>query len=156
MDNGGDVYASSTTNVRLDGGEEWISRDETARRVMEILGPRMNEDDGKFKTHEDFTLEETESIRKELEGCQGAEFKMKEVITSLEFRLMEALTTIETMKADIKALKEGIKVGGSSSLDRERGAKVEAPKPPMFKGARDAQEVEIFYGTWRVTSCLTE
>ncbi|KAL3346514.1 hypothetical protein AABB24_025117 [Solanum stoloniferum] len=69
---------------------------------------------------------------------------MKKGITFLECRLIEALSTIETMKAEMKAFKEGVKVGGSSSLDRDREAKVEAPKPPMFKGIRDAQEVENF------------
>ena len=44
----------------------------------------------------------------------------------------------------MEALKEDREVGGSTSLDREREARVEAPKPPMFKGVRDAQEVENF------------
>uniref|UniRef100_M1DBY7 Uncharacterized protein n=1 Tax=Solanum tuberosum TaxID=4113 RepID=M1DBY7_SOLTU len=71
-------------------GEEWIARVETARQAVEILGRRLNVADGKFKTLEDFTLEETENLRKELEGRQRAEFEMKEAITSLECRLMEA------------------------------------------------------------------
>ena len=103
----------------------------------------MNVTDAKFKSLEDFTLEETKNIIKELEGRQRAEFKMKEVITSLECRLVEALSTIETMKAKIKSLKESAEVGGSS-FDRDRKATVEAPKPPMFKGVRDAQKVENF------------
>ena len=94
---------------------------------MEILGRRLNVVDGKFKTLKDFTLEEIKNIRKELEGRQRAEFEMKKVITSL--RLMEALSMIEIMKAEIKALKEGVEVRVSSSLDRDREAKVEAPKP---------------------------
>ena len=44
----------------------------------------------------------------------------------------------------MEALKEDREVGGSTSLDREREARVEAPRPPMFKGVRDAQEVENF------------
>ena len=44
----------------------------------------------------------------------------------------------------MEALKEDREVGGSQSLDQEREARVEAPKPPMFKGVRDAQEVENF------------
>ena len=35
---------------------------------MEILGWPMNVADDKFKSLEDFTLEETKNIRKELEG----------------------------------------------------------------------------------------
>ncbi|XP_049394675.1 uncharacterized protein LOC125858961 [Solanum stenotomum] len=130
--------------IDVTAGEEWVARVEVARQAVEILGRRLNVADGKFKTLEDFTLEETENIRKELEGRQRAEFEMKEAITSLECRLMEALSTIETMKAEMKALKEGGAAGGSSSLDRDREARVEAPKPPMFKGVRDAQEVENF------------
>ena len=38
------------------------------RHSVEILGRRMNVAYGKFKTLEDFTLEETEHLRKELEG----------------------------------------------------------------------------------------
>ena len=60
----------------------------------------------------------TENIHKELEGHQRAEFEMKEVITSMECRLMEALITIETMNAKIKTLKEGMEFGGSSSVDQ--------------------------------------
>ena len=44
----------------------------------------------------------------------------------------------------MEALKKDREVGGSTSLDREREARVEAPRPPMFKGVRDAQEVENF------------
>ena len=44
----------------------------------------------------------------------------------------------------MEELKEDREVGGSTSLDREREARVEAPRPPMFKGVRDAQEVENF------------
>ena len=124
--------------------EEWVSRVEVARQAVEILGRRMNVVDGKFKTLEDFTLEETENIRKELEGRQRAEFEMKEAITSLECQLMEALNTIETMKAEMSTLREDIEAGGSVPPDRDREARVEAPKPPMFKGIRDAQEVENF------------
>ena len=78
------------------------------------------------------------------EGHQHAEFEMKEAITSSEFRLMEALGTIDTLKAEVRALKEGGEVGGSVAPDWEREARVEAPKPLMFKGIRDAQEVENF------------
>ena len=42
------------------------------------------------------------------------------------------------------ALEEEREVGGSSSDDREREARVEAPKPPVFIGVRDAQGVDNF------------
>ena len=50
---------------------------------MEILGRCTNVAYDKLKTLEDFTLEETKNIRKELEGRQRAELEMKEAITSL-------------------------------------------------------------------------
>ena len=57
---------------------------------------------------------------------------------------MEALGVIESLKAEVEALKEDREVGGSTSLDQEREARVEAPRPPIFKGVREAQEVENF------------
>ena len=74
----------------------------------------MNMAHDKFKTLEDFTLDETENIHKELEGRQRAEFNMKKAITSLEYRLMDAFSTIETLKGEVKTLKEGVEVGGSA------------------------------------------
>ena len=65
---------------------------------------------------------------------------MKNAITFLECRLIEVLSTIETMKTEMKALKEG----RSLSLDQYREDNVEAPNPPMFKGARDVQDVKNF------------
>ena len=37
-----------------------------------------------------------------------------------------------------------MEVGGSASPDRDMEARVEASKKPIFKGLRDAQEVEKF------------
>ncbi|TMW80463.1 hypothetical protein EJD97_019749 [Solanum chilense] len=99
-------------SIDVTTGEDWVERVEVSRQALEILSWRMNVVDDKFKTLEDFTLEETESIQKELEGSRSE--------------------------------KEGTEVGRSSSFDRDREAKVEAPKPPMFKGVHDAQEVENF------------
>lgn len=156
--------ASDEDAIDVTAGEEWVARVEVMRQVVEILCPRMNMEDGKFKT-----LEETKNICKELEGRQRAEFEMEEAITSLECRLMdvlntketitslesqltEALSTIETLKAEIKALKEGVDVGGFASPDRDRETMVEAPNPPIFKGVRDAQEVENFL--WHLENCF--
>ena len=90
----------------------------------------MNVADDKFKTLENFTLEEIENIRKEFGGLQHAEFKMKEAITSLEFRLMNTLRTIETLKDEVKTLKEGVEVGGSTSLNHYREDMVDTPRDP--------------------------
>uniref|UniRef100_M1BXD6 Peptidase A2 domain-containing protein n=1 Tax=Solanum tuberosum TaxID=4113 RepID=M1BXD6_SOLTU len=86
--------------IDVTAGEGWIARVEMARQAVDILGRHLNVADGKFKTPEDFTLEETYNLRKELEVRQCAEFEMKEAITFLECRLIEALSTIETMKAE--------------------------------------------------------
>ena len=67
----------------------------------------MNVSNNNFKTLNDFTLEDNDNIRKDLEGRQRAEFGMKEAITSLECQLVKALSTIETLKAEVKVLKEG-------------------------------------------------
>ena len=76
-----------------------------------------------------------------------AEIEVKQTITTLECRLMEALSTIDAMKAKIVALEEQVNVGMTEAANNvvvTREAKIEAPKPPVFKGVRDAQEVENF------------
>ena len=45
---------------------------------------------------------------------------------------MEALGAIESLKAKVEALKEDREVGGSTSPYRERDARVEDPRLPMF------------------------
>ena len=70
---------------------------EVARKSVEILGRRMNVADDKFKTLQDFTLEETENIHKELVGRHQAEFEIKEAITFLKCRLVDVLNTKETI-----------------------------------------------------------
>uniref|UniRef100_M1AU52 Uncharacterized protein n=1 Tax=Solanum tuberosum TaxID=4113 RepID=M1AU52_SOLTU len=62
--------------------KQWVARVEMVRQGIEILGRRLNEVDGKFKTLEDFTLDENDNIRKELEGRQCVKFEMNEAITS--------------------------------------------------------------------------
>ena len=125
-------------------GPEWIARVEMARQAVEIIGQRLNRTDRNLKTLEEYSLEEVESVRKELEARQRAEYETKEAITFLEFRLREALGAVESLKAEVPALQEDREVGGSSSRYREREARVEAPKPPVFKGVRDAQDVDNF------------
>ena len=57
---------------------------------------------------------------------------------------MEALSTIETPKAEVKILLEGADTIVSTSHDPDREVILEAPKPPIFKGTHYAQEVENF------------
>ncbi|XP_070020078.1 uncharacterized protein [Nicotiana sylvestris] len=73
--------------------------------------------------------------------------ELSQTITDLECRLMEALSTIDAMKANIESLEEHVNAGmteAASNVVVTREAKIEAPKPPVFKGVRDAQEVENF------------
>ncbi|XP_069144439.1 uncharacterized protein [Solanum lycopersicum] len=66
---------------------------------------------------------------------------MKETITSLEFRFLDALAAIETLKNKVVTLEEEREVIASTSHGQERESRVEVPKPPIFKGVRDALEV---------------
>ena len=117
---------------------EWTARVEMARQAVEIIGQRLSRTHKNLKTFEEYSLEEVESVRKEFEARQRSEYEKKEAITSLEFRLREALGAVESLKAEVAAHKEEREVVGSSSHYREREARVEAPKPPVFKGVRDA------------------
>lgn len=60
-------------------GEEWIPRVQTTKQAMEKLGRHMNVVDNKLKTLEEFTLNETDNIRKKLEGRQRDEFEMMRI-----------------------------------------------------------------------------
>jgi len=70
---------------------------------VEIIGKHLNKVDTKFITLEDFTFDEND-IRKELEGRRHEEYEMKETITFLKCRLMEAFNTIKAIKAENEAL----------------------------------------------------
>uniref|UniRef100_M1AFJ1 Uncharacterized protein n=1 Tax=Solanum tuberosum TaxID=4113 RepID=M1AFJ1_SOLTU len=104
--------------IDITAGEEWVARVEVERQFVEILGRHMNMADGKFKTLEDLTLEETDNIRKKLEGRQQAEFEMKEAITTLECRLIEAHDKVK--EKDVRTSHD--KGGG----DRVRGKENQA------------------------------
>ena len=69
---------------------------------------------------------------------------MKEAITSLYCRLMGELSTIDTLKVEVKKLKKGVVIGGSTSPDRDREPRVDDTKTPIFKGVRDAEEIDKF------------
>ena len=64
----------------------------------------MNKTDRNLKNLEEYSLEEVESVRKELEARQRAEYETKEAITSLELRFREALGAVELLKAKVAAL----------------------------------------------------
>lgn len=51
---------------------------------------------------------------------------------------------IETLKVDMEAPNGGMQSKGSAIPKGDKEAKLEASKPPMFKGIRNAQEVDNF------------
>ena len=96
-------------------GPEWIARVEMAMQAVEIIGQRLNRTGRDLKALEEYSLEEVEEVRKELEARQRSEYETKEAITSLEIRFREALGKIESLKAKVATLEENREVGGSSS-----------------------------------------
>ena len=70
-----------------------------------MLGKRLNKVTDMFKALEDFTLEKNVNIHKELEQSKHVVCETKEIITSLKYRLMNSLSTTETTKAEMEALK---------------------------------------------------
>ncbi|XP_070050503.1 uncharacterized protein [Nicotiana tomentosiformis] len=60
---------------------------------------------------------------------------------------MEALSTIDALKAKIESLEDHVSAGVTEAANNDvvtREAKIEAPKPRVFKGVRNIQEVENF------------
>ncbi|XP_070040744.1 uncharacterized protein [Nicotiana tomentosiformis] len=73
--------------------------------------------------------------------------ELRQTITALKCRLIEAFCTIDAMKAKIESLEDHVSAGVTDAANNvmvAREAKIEAPKPPVFKGVRNAQEVENF------------
>lgn len=77
-----------------------------------------------------------------MDGHKAVEYDIKEAVTSLEYRLIDALSTIDTIRAKMKALKERIEEGRCVTSSGDREARIEAPKTPIIKGAHGAQELE--------------
>ncbi|XP_070020232.1 uncharacterized protein [Nicotiana sylvestris] len=128
-------------------GKEWVMKMNAGMDAVEIFAQRLGKVEGTLNVLEGHTLEEIESIRNDLEGRTQTEMELRQTITVLECKLMEALSTINAMKAKIESLKEHVNAGVTevaSNVVVTREAKIEAPKPPVFKGVRDAQEVENF------------
>ncbi|XP_060172138.1 uncharacterized protein LOC132603213 [Lycium barbarum] len=127
--------------------KEWVMKVNVGMDAIDIFGQRLGKVEGTLSVLEGHTLEEIESIRNDLEGHMQAEIEVKQTITALECKLMAALSTIDAMKAKIVALEKQVNVGVTEAANNVvvmREAKIEAPKPPVFKGVRDAQEVENF------------
>lgn len=130
-------------------GLEWIEKVEIARRAVEVHGYRLNEFEDDYKTLKETLFEENENIRKDIDdlraGEEEAHASLEKKIEALEGKFMGLL---ETMNAEIKELRKAIQQGRLVAPAEEREDKIVAPKPPTFKGARDAQEVENFL--WHV------
>lgn len=75
-----DAHEKKFVNITL--GMKWIKRVDTTRQTIKILCRRLNMVNDRFKTLEDFTLEENDNNRKKLKTCKHANYEMKETITS--------------------------------------------------------------------------
>lgn len=62
--------------------------------AVEIFGHRLGKVEGTLAVLEGHTLEEIESILNDLEGCTQVEIEVIKTITTLECRLVEALSMI--------------------------------------------------------------
>lgn len=115
---------------------------DVARQALEILDRRLNELNSKFKTLEEFTLDENDNIHKNLDGRKAAEVEVKETITFLECRVSSLvgrfMDMMEAMNARVKTLKEDVEEGRYATTARERADKIEASKPPIFKDVDNA------------------
>ncbi|KAH0720386.1 hypothetical protein KY285_005187 [Solanum tuberosum] len=83
--------------------------------------------------------EEIESIQSDLDGHTLTEIETRQTIATLECRLIEALNTIDAMKAKIEALEVQVNIGMIESARNVivmREAKIEAPKPPVDDDAK--------------------
>ncbi|TMW85276.1 hypothetical protein EJD97_023395 [Solanum chilense] len=58
---------------------------------------------------------------------------------------MEALSTTKTMKAEIKALKEGVEAGGSMSPDLDRESRFEPPRSPKIHNSYNSDNKQFRY-----------
>ncbi|MCF8701922.1 retroviral-like aspartic protease family protein, partial [Corynebacterium sp. MC-10] len=121
-------------------GMEWIMK-ETAQRVAEGLGHRMQRIEDKYEDLEETALEEIANCRKDLDDMRVAE---EETRASLEKKVEAQEKTIMALANELKELKEAMQQGRVAAPAEEREDKVVSPKPPIFKGVRDAQEVENF------------
>lgn len=102
--------------------------------TIKIFGQSLEKLEGTLGVLEGPTLEEIESIRTNLDGRTQTEIETRQIIATLECRLMEALNTIDSMKTKIEAFEKQVNVGMSESTRNvfmTREAKIEAPKPPM-------------------------
>lgn len=86
------------------------------------------------------TFVETENIRTRL-GEEEARIVLEKRIEVLEGKFTSML---ETMSTEMKELKEIVQQERLTAPALGQEFRVEAPKPSIFKGIRDAQEVENF------------
>lgn len=100
-------------------------------------------------------IEENDSIRKELEGCKDAKYERKEIITSLECWLMDALSTIETRKAEMElGSAREIEASGSVTCNGDRltgRPRLRLPSHQCSKALVTRKRWRISFGTWRIT-----
>lgn len=121
---------------------------------MEILGRRMNVDDGKSKTLEGFTFEETGNIHKKFEGRQRTEFQIKETVTSLECRLIEVLSTIITLNVEVKHSRKAYRLKDLHHLTVIGRPGLRLPRHLYCKESSTLKRGKTFFETSRITSSI--
>ncbi|PHT80044.1 hypothetical protein T459_18096 [Capsicum annuum] len=132
---------------------------------LAVLGHRFKTLESNVSALEAAALEGLDEVKADLSE-QNKEHK--EGLTSLELKLTEALSALheefgsklsEVMLgqsalqeevADLKQQLEAARVGGNHGSVAYHDARIEAPKPNVFKGDRNAQDVENFI--WQLES----
>ncbi|PHT78431.1 hypothetical protein T459_16483 [Capsicum annuum] len=160
--------SEAVTNVEDGEGSASGSLDErivSTEAGLAVLGHRFKTLESNVGTLEAAALEGLDEVKADLSE-QNEEHK--EGLTSLELKLTEALSALheefgaklsEVMLgqsalqeevADLKQQLEAARVGGNHGSVAYHDVRIEAPKPNVFKGERNAQDVENFI--WQLES----
>ncbi|PHT84835.1 hypothetical protein T459_13278 [Capsicum annuum] len=160
--------SEAVTNVKDGEGSASGSLDErivSTEAGLAVLGHRFKTLESNVGTLEAAALEGLDEVKADLSE-QNEEHK--EGLTSLELKLTEALSALheefgaklsEVMLgqsalqeevADLKQQLEAARVGGNHGSVAYHDVRIEAPKPNVFKGERNAQDVENFI--WQLES----
>ncbi|KAM3376014.1 hypothetical protein P3S68_014728 [Capsicum galapagoense] len=160
--------SEAVTNVEDGEGSASGSLDErivSTEAGLAVLGHRFKTLESNVGTLEAAALEGLDEVKADLSE-QNEEHK--EGLTSLELKLTEALSVLheefgsklsEMMLgqsalgeevADLKQQLEAARVGGNHGSVAYHDTRIEVPKPNVFKGERNAQDVENFI--WQLES----
>ncbi|KAF3648514.1 hypothetical protein FXO38_18146 [Capsicum annuum] len=131
---------------------------------LAVLGHRFKTLESNVSALEAAALEGLDEVKadlseqnKEHKGLTSLELKLTEALSALheEFgsKLSEVMlgqSALQEEVADLKQQLEAARVGGNHGSVAYHDARIEAPKPNVFKGDRNAQDVENFI--WQLKS----